>query len=547
MEKIIGENQEFIRLEVSRAEARKIFDERKQNYKIERLNDIPEDENITLYKNGEFTDLCRGEHVHYSQQVRAVKLLSIAGAYYRGSEKNKQLQRIYGTAFSSKVELDNYLKQLDEAKKRDHRRLGKELKLYMIDDEVGQGMILWLPNGAIIRNELQHFIADALVKHGYQQVFTPHIAKLDLFHTSGHFPYYKESQFPPLPDRVALDECIDEHKSAAEMFAELEAGTREGFLLKPMNCPGHVKIYSSEQRSYRDLPIRLAEFGTVYRWEQSGELNGMTRVRSFTQDDAHIFCRPEQLNDEINGCLSLVQLVFSTLGISEFRIRIGLRDKASDKYIGSDANWEAAEATLRKSAENLDVPFEEKEGEAAFYGPKIDFIVKDVISREWQLGTIQVDYNLPERFDLSYVGMDNQKCRPIMIHRAPFGSLERFVGLLIEHFNGDFPTWLAPEQVRLLPLNDEISNGSLNLQDKLKANGIRCGIDLHSDKLGAKIRRAELGKIPHMFIIGKKEAEMGYVSIRSRINSSFSGTLPVDDAISSLKNLIDAKILPEKF
>ncbi|MDR1255344.1 MAG: threonine--tRNA ligase [Puniceicoccales bacterium] len=546
MEKIIDENQEFVPREVSREEAKEFFEERGQTYKVERLRDIGAGEKVTLYTNGEFTDLCRGGHVSYSKQVKAVKLLSTAGAYYRGNEKNKQMQRIYGTAFPSKSELESYLAQVEESKKRDHRRLGKELKLFLIDDEVGPGMILWLPRGMIIRNELQNFIVGALTKQGYQQVFTPHIAKLGLFRTSGHFPYYKESQFPPLPDRETLDGSIGARKSVEEMFNELETGVREGFLLKPMNCPGHVKIYSSEQRSYRELPIRLAEFGTVYRWEQSGELNGMTRVRGFTQDDAHIFCRPDQLNGEISGCLQLVRLIFSTLGIVEFRVRIGLRDRDSGKYIGSDSNWQISEEALRRAAKNLAVPFEEKEGEAAFYGPKIDFIVKDVIGREWQLGTVQVDYNLPERFELTYIGEDNQRHRPIMIHRAPFGSLERFVGLLIEHFGGDFPTWLAPEQVRILTLNDKLSDFSITLQNRLREDGIRCNIDDHSEKLGAKIRRAELDKVPHVFIIGESEAKSNCVSIRSRISNKFSGVLPVSDALQFLKKLISDKALPEK-
>jgi threonyl-tRNA synthetase len=546
MVKIIGEDQEFICMEISREEAKRIFEERNQSYKVERLNDVPPGEKITIYTNGEFTDLCRGEHVRHSKQVKAVKLLSIAGVYYRGNEKNKQLQRIYGTAFPSKDALEDYLAQLEEARKRDHRKLGKDLKLFMIDDEVGPGMILWLPRGAIIRNELQNFILASLAKQGYQQVFTPHIAKLELFRTSGHFPYYKESQFPPLPDRETLNESIAQNKSANEMFHELETGGGEGFLLKPMNCPGHMKIYSSEPRSYRELPIKLAEFGTVYRWEQSGELTGMTRVRSFTQDDAHIFCRPDQLVGEISGCLQLVQLIFSTLGIVEFRVRIGLRASGSDKYIGSDENWKLSEDALRQAAKTLGVPFEETEGEAAFYGPKIDFVARDVIGREWQLGTVQVDYNLPERFDLSYVGKDNQKHRPIMIHRAPFGSLERFVGLLIEHFGGDFPTWLAPEHVRILTLNDDLLNFSQGLQGILRENGIRCGVDDHSEKLGTKIRRAELDRIPHVFVIGEKEAAANQVSVRSRIDGEFEGTFSVGDAVAFLKNLIDTKALPSK-
>lgn len=546
MRKIIAENQEFICKEVSREAAKEILQSKNQPYKLDRLNDIPDGESVTLYTNGEFTDLCRGPHIRYSKQIKAFKLLNIAGAYYRGDESNKQLQRIYGTAFPSKQELDKYLVQLEEAKKRDHRKLGKELKLFMIDDKVGQGMILWLPKGAIIKNELQNFILSALIKQGYQQVCTPHIAKLELFRTSGHFPYYKDSQFPPIPDRKELDKCIQSGESTNEMFTKLENGALDGFLLKPMNCPGHIRIYASEQRSYRDLPIRLAEFGTVYRWEQSGELSGMTRVRSFTQDDAHLFCRPDQLGKEIDGCLQLVRLIFSTLGINEFRVRIGLRDKSSNKYIGSDENWEAAESALRQAARTLGVAFSEQEGEAAFYGPKIDFIIKDVIGRDWQLGTVQVDYNLPERFDLTYIGEDNQKHRPVMIHRAPFGSLERFTGLLIEHFGGDFPTWLAPEQVRILSLNENVNQYGEQVQARLLQEDIRCTLDTRPENCGAKIRRAELEKIPHMFIVGDKEAQSGNVSVRSRINNEFDGVMTIETAIETLKNMITNKTLPTK-
>ncbi|MDR1401717.1 MAG: threonine--tRNA ligase [Puniceicoccales bacterium] len=543
MRKIIAENQQFTRKIVSREEAMAMMKLRNQPYKLERLADIPEGEEISLYSNGEFVDLCRGEHINSTGEIGAIKLLGIAGAYYRGSEKNKQLQRISGTAFASQGELDEYLNALEEAKKRDHRKLGKELKLFLISDEVGQGMILWLPRGAIIRKELQNFILEELEKHGYQQVFTPHIAKLGLFRTSGHFPYYKESQFAPLPDRLTLEKNISAGQSCEEMFSALEAGQAEGFLLKPMNCPGHIVIYMAEPRSYRDLPLKLAEFGTVYRWEQSGELSGMTRVRSFTQDDAHIFCTEQQLRDEISGCLSLVKVIFKTLGMEKFRVRIGLRAKNSDKYIGSDANWAAAEEVLRSAAGELEVPFEENEGEAAFYGPKIDFVVQDVIGREWQLGTVQVDYNLPERFNMSYIGPDNREHRPIMIHRAPFGSLERFVGLLIEHFGGDFPTWLAPEQVRIIPLGDSLVGYANTVCGELKAHGIRCSTDSSSDKLNAKIRRAEVEKIPHMFVLGPREADTSSVSIRSRVDKSFTGTLQLQDAIMHLRKLIDSRKL----
>ncbi|MDR1173533.1 MAG: threonine--tRNA ligase [Puniceicoccales bacterium] len=544
MLKIISEDQKFIKSVVSRDEAMTLIKSKNQTYKLERLADVPEGEEISLYSNGEFTDLCRGEHVNSTKEIGAIKLLSIAGAYYRGSEKNKQLQRISGTAFASKKELDKHLAMLEDAKKRDHRKLGKELKLFTIDDEWGQGMILWLPRGAIIRQELQNFILEELGKQGYQQVFTPHIAKLGLFKTSGHFPYYKESQFPPLPDRESLEKAVTSGESCKTTFDNLENGNADGFLLKPMNCPGHIMIYMSDQRSYRDLPFKIAEFGTVYRWEQSGELSGMTRVRSFTQDDAHIFCTQEQLHDEINGCLYLVKVIFKTLGMEKFRVRIGLRSKDSDKYIGSDENWIAAEKALRAAADELEVPFEVADGEAAFYGPKIDFIVQDVIGREWQLGTVQVDYNLPERFKMSYVGSDNKEYRPIMIHRAPFGSLERFVGLLIEHFGGDFPTWLAPEQVRIIPLNDDLTAHANGVSRALKAHGIRASVDGHSDKLNAKIRRAEVEKVPHMFILGPKEVETGMVSVRSRIDKNFTGTLKLPSAIEYLKKVIASRELP---
>lgn len=546
MRKIIAEDQKFIRRVVSREEAREIITQMGQPYKLSRLEDIPEGEEISFYSNGEFTDLCRGGHVASTKEIKAIKLLSVAGAYYRGSEKNKQLQRISGTAFASQKDLDEYLNLLEEAKKRDHRKLGKDLKLFTIDDRFGQGMILWLPRGAVIRKELQDFIWKELEKQGYQQVFTPHIAKLGLFRTSGHFPYYKDSQYPPIPDRVSLDQEIEEGKTAKELFDDLESGAMDGFLLKPMNCPGHVTIYKSEPRSYRELPIRLAEFGTVYRWEQSGELNGMTRVRSFTQDDAHIFCTDEQLHDEINGCLHLVKLIFNTLGMEKFRVRIGLRAKDSDKYIGTDESWQAAENALRTAARGLNVPFEESEGEAAFYGPKIDFIVQDVLGREWQLGTVQVDYNLPERFQMTYIGSDNKEHRPVMIHRAPFGSLERFVGLLIEHFGGDFPTWLAPEQVRLLALNDDVLGYCEQVSSQLRNEGIRVGIDRHADKLNAKIRRAELEKVPHVLVIGGKEAASHTVAVRSRISPTFNGTMSVEDVLDALKKDIAQRTLPQR-
>ena len=537
MRKITKENQRFERREMTRAEAEAFIRERGQDrYKLGRLADIPEGEAISFYTNGEFSDLCAGTHVRYTAQVKAFKLLSIAGAFHRGDEKNKQLQRIYGTAFATKDELEQHLARVEEAKKRDHRRLGKELKLFHIDEKVGQGLILWTPNGAVIRQELQTFISERLFATGYKQVFTPHIGNLDLYRTSGHFPYYKDAQFPPLVERDAIEMLSKEGCACGELMNRLESGAVQGFLLKPMNCPHHIRIFASQPHSYRDLPVRLAEFGTVYRWEQSGELNGMTRVRGFTQDDGHLFCTEDQVGQEVQGCLELVKIVLKTLGLGDYRVRVGLRAPGSDKYTGSAENWAKAEAACRAAAATLGVPFSEEQGEAAFYGPKIDFVVRDVIGREWQLGTVQVDFNLPERFDLSYIGADNKPHRPVMIHRAPFGSMERFVGILIEHFAGDFPTWLAPEQVRVMTLNDDLIPHGQKAVAELRAVGIRASLDEASDKLGAKIRRAELEKIPHMLVLGAKEIEAGVVSVRSRADKAMEGNMPLADFIAKVRS-----------
>ena len=546
MKKVIKENQRFERLEVSREEAVSMIKEMGQStYKLGRLDDIPAGETISFYRNGEFLDLCAGSHVSYTKKIKAFKLLNIAGSYHRGDSSQKQLQRIYGTAFASKDELSQYLQRIEEAKLRDHRVVGKDLGLFHIDEQVGQGLVLWKPNGAIIRQELEGFITEQLNLQGYSQVYTPHIGKLDLYRTSGHFPYYQDSQYPPIIHRECLEELAEEGCTCSELSNKLEKGEIDGYLLKPMNCPMHIRIFKSEQHSYRDLPVRLAEFGTVYRWEQSGELNGMTRVRGFTQDDAHLFIREDQLQDEIQGCLSLVKLVFSTLGMNDYRVRVSLRDPESDKYVGAPEAWDKAETALRQAVKTLGVDYEEELGEAAFYGPKIDFVVKDVIGREWQLGTVQVDYNLPERFDLSYVGKDNQNHRPVMIHRAPFGSMERFCGVLIEHFGGNFPTWLAPEQVRLLPMNDDLIPYAQSCLEKLKAKGVRASIDGQSAKLGAKIRKAETDKIPHMLILGKREAEEGKVSLRSRSNPNLDGPLIMDEIVTLITSEISSKSLPK--
>jgi len=573
MKKVIDENQAFVRKEVTREEAVQIIKQcGQEKYKLGRLADIPEGEKISFYQNGEFIDLCAGSHVKYTSKIKAFKLLSIAGAYHRGDEKNKQLQRIYGTAFASKEELAQHLERLEQAKQRDHRKLGRDLKLFVVDDDVGQGLILWTPAGSIIRQELQNFISDELRKQGYSQVFTPHIGKLALYKTSGHFPYYKESQFSPIIENEALSQILHEGCSCADMTARLDAVSAhfrdqinartgketitqdrvkadesllDGFLLKPMNCPHHIKIFASQPHSYRDLPVRLTEFGTVYRWEQSGELNGMTRVRGFTQDDAHLFCTEEQVAAEVLGCLSLVKIVLTTLGMSDYRVRVGLRDPDSNKYTGDAANWDKAEAACRAAAQTLGVPFTEEPGEAAFYGPKIDFVVKDVIGREWQLGTVQVDYNLPVRFDLSYIGADNQSHRPVMIHRAPFGSMERFCGVLIEHFGGDFPVWLSPEQVRLVPISDKVSEYSHDLLNQLKAAGIRASLDEHSDKLGAKIRRAEIDKVPYTLVLGAKEAEAKAVSVRSRAKGD-EGVIAFASFLERLVGEVKTKALQVK-
>jgi threonyl-tRNA synthetase len=573
MKKIADENQPFYRKEVSREEAVEIIKARGQErYKLGRLADIPADEKISFYQNGEFMDLCAGTHVRYSSKLKAFKLLSIAGAYHRGDEKNKQLQRIYGTAFPTKEELAQHLDRLEQARARDHRKLGKELKLFHIDEDVGQGLILWTPNGSIIRQELQDFIGGELRKQGYSQVFTPHIGKLELYKTSGHFPYYKESQFPPIFENESLAKAIGEGCACGDAFARLEAVSArlaaqinqrtgketiapdrvrpddqllDGFMLKPMNCPHHIKIFASQPHSYRDLPVRLAEFGTVYRWEQSGELNGMTRVRGFTQDDAHLFCTEDQVAAEVLGCLALVKVVLSTLGMHDYRVRVGLRDPDGKKFAGNPEQWDKAEAACRDAAKTLGVPFTEEPGEAAFYGPKIDFVIKDVIGREWQLGTVQVDYVLPVRFDLFYTGADNEKHRPVMIHRAPFGSMERFCGVLIEHFGGDFPVWLAPEQVRLVPISDKVNDYGAGLLAQLKAAGVRASLDTHSDKLGAKIRRAELDKIPYTLVLGGKEAEAQAVSVRSRAKGD-EGVMPFADYLARLKTEIATRALAEK-
>jgi len=542
MRKIVKAAAQFERLEMSREEALTVCGELGQDFKVEHIETgLADQESLSFYRQGEFMDLCRGRHVPNTGHIgKAFKLLSVAGAYWKGDSSRQQLQRLYATVFFDKKELAAYLEQLEQSKLRDHRVLGKKLGLFEIDDQVGSGLVLWKPRGAVVREELQKFISQHLKRQGYSQVFTPHIGKLGLYRTSGHFPYYQESQFPPLIDRDQMQKLADEGCSCSDLANMIQAGEVDGYLLKPMNCPHHIRIYASEKHSYRDLPIRLAEFGTVYRWEQSGELGGMTRVRGFTQDDAHLFVTEEQLSDEIAGCLDLVKIVLGTLGMENYRVRVGLRDPESDKYVGEQEQWERAEAACQQAAEAMGVDFTAERGEAAFYGPKIDFVVRDVIGRSWQLGTVQVDYQLPERFGLEYTGADNKPHRPVMVHRAPFGSMERFVGMLIEHFSGAFPLWLAPEQVRLLTVSEKSETYGREVQRQLEEAGFRATGDYRGQKLGAKIREAQIGLIPYMLVVGEKDAQNGTVTVRDRIEGDL-GAMSLAAAIAKLQAEIEAK------
>ncbi|MCA9229185.1 MAG: threonine--tRNA ligase [Planctomycetales bacterium] len=542
MRKIVKENERFERLELSPPEALDLCREMGQDFKVEHIETgLAEHQSLSFYRQGEFLDLCRGRHVPSTRYIgKAFKLLSVAGAYWKGDASRQQLQRLYATVFFEKQDLETYLKQMEEAKQRDHRVLGKKLGLFEIDEKVGSGLVLWKPRGAIIREELQNFISYHLKRQGYSQVFTPHIGKLELYRTSGHFPYYQDSQFPPLIDRDQMKKLSDDGCSCGDLANMLREGEIDGYLLKPMNCPHHIRIYASDKHSYRDLPIRLAEFGTVYRWEQSGELGGMTRVRGFTQDDAHLFVTEDQLGDEIAGCLELVKIVLGTLGMENYRVRVGLRDPDGDKYVGEAEQWDRAEAACQRAAEEMGVEYTVETGEAAFYGPKIDFVVRDVIGRQWQLGTVQVDYQLPVRFDLEYTGADNKQHRPVMVHRAPFGSMERFVGVLIEHFGGAFPLWLAPEQVRLMTVSEKSEDYAHKVRGLLDAAGLRATSDYRGQKLGAKIREAQLGLIPYMFVVGEKDAQNGTVTVRDRIEGDL-GAMPVEGAISKLQQEIEAR------
>jgi threonyl-tRNA synthetase len=609
MKKIVEKAEPFERFERPTAEGRGLCEDLKQKLKVEHIDDdLKKYPSLSFYRQGEFIDLCRGPHIPHAGKIGAFKVLNIAGAYWKNDSTRPQLQRLYATAFFNPKDLEAYLHRIEEAKKRDHRVLGKQLKLFTISQMVGSGLILWMPKGATVRGILETFIKDELLKRGYAPVYTPHIGRLELYRTSGHFPYYRDAQFPPMYSRPAagiLDLCqyrlamgaIDDkreheyveymkqahllppqYSQAKSQSEKLElihqfvlvllqdlhvtlpeyhkAATtpersdallkwlmdQEGFLLKPMNCPHHIHIYKAEPRSYRDLPVRLAEFGTVYRYEQTGELNGMTRVRGFTQDDAHLFIRPDQVEAEFRANIELVLFIFRTLGLNDYRVRLGFRDPASTKYVGIPEDWDTAQTALESIVKSLGMTYSVEPGEAAFYGPKADFVVQDCIGREWQLGTVQLDYNLPKRFELEYIGADNKPHRPIMIHRAPFGSMERFMGILIEHFAGAFPTWLAPEQVRVLTVSDKFREYGEKVEQQLRAKGLRVTGDYRPDKIGAKIREAQIDKIPYMLVIGEKEQTAGTVAVRARSEGD-RGVKPIAEFIDCIEREVRERLL----
>ncbi len=589
MAEIIKEDRPFVRCQMSREAGLAKVRAEGNRYKVDNAERAEGD--LSFYVTGQpgkhFEDLCRGPHLPSTGRIGAFKVTQVSGAYYRGDQNEAQLQRVYGTAWPSPKDLKQYLDQLEEARKRDHRKLGAELNLFTIDPLVGSGLVLWKPRGAVVRSRLEDFLRAELTRGGYQMVFTPQIGRLGLYRTSGHFPYYKESQFPPLyenrgqqllndlweairerpedgPVSPREQAILDELKVAdARVHTELTAeagraccGSRaealkaverqfeisDGFLLRPMNCPHHIRIYASEPRSYRDLPVRLAEFGTVYRYEQSGELSGMTRVRGFTQDDAHLFCRPDQLQAEIAGCVALTRKVLETLKLSDYRVRIGLRDPGSTKYVGSDENWALAEQAVRTAVRESGMTYSEEQGEAAFYGPKIDFVVKDCIGRDWQLGTVQVDYNLPQRFELEYIGSDNAAHRPVMIHRAPFGSLERFVGILIEHFAGEFPMWLAPVQAAVVSVSEKSAEYANRVHGELLAAGLRAEVDNSPEKIGPKKHAARKQKVPYIVVVGEKEAAEGSVNVNDRAGQTI-GTMPLGQFVERCRNEVETKAI----
>jgi threonyl-tRNA synthetase len=583
MQKIVDAAEPFDRFEASREEAIQLCSDLSQTLKTEHIRTgLAEHPTLSFYRQGEFVDLCRGPHIPHAGKIKAFKLTSVAGSYWKGDASNRQLQRVYGIAFFDKKDLKAHLEQIEEARKRDHRVLGKRLGLFTISSEVGPGLCLWLPKGAMIRATLEDFIKAELLRRGYQPVYSPHIGRVEMYETSGHFPYYRDSQFAPIFGHTAgqlVDywiRCLDPREAepapptpdderrlleAARVLGFDEKdfpinGTndqkrevlrrwekqQERFLLKPMNCPHHVQMYKAMPRSYRDLPVRLAEFGTVYRYEQSGELNGLLRVRGLTQDDAHLFCTPEQVEHEFKETLGLVKFVLEAVGLQDYRVQLSTRDPNSDKYVGSEELWASAEGILRKVLTEEKMPVVESPGDAAFYGPKTDFMVKDCLGREWQLGTVQLDYNLPNRFELEYTGPDNKPHRPVMIHRAPFGSMERFTGVLIEHFAGAFPLWLAPEQIRVLPLSEKSDDYATEVAGKLRQAGFRVATDLQSARVQAKIREAQMDLIPYMLVVGPKEAETNSVNVRCRIDGEL-GVMTLDAAIAKLSEERDKRTI----
>ena len=516
MLELVAKKEEIKRQDISKADALKMFGDRGEVYKTELISEL-EDGTITTYTQGSFTDLCRGPHLPNTSYLKAVKIMSVAGAYWRGDEKRKQLVRLYGITFPKKKMLDEYLALMEEAKKRDHRKIGKELELFTFSSAVGAGLPLWLPRGTQLRLKLEDFLKRIQKKYGYQQVMTPHIGGKQLYVTSGHYAKYGKDSFQPIHTPQEGEE----------------------FLLKPMNCPHHCEIFKAFPRSYKDLPLRFAEFGTVYRYEQSGELHGLTRVRGFTQDDAHLFCRPDQLKDEFLKVMDIIFIIFKALDFENFEAQISLRDKVNrDKYIGSEENWEKAESAIIEACQEKGLKAKIEYGEAAFYGPKLDFMVKDAIGRRWQLGTIQVDYNLPERFELEYTGEDNKKHRPVMIHRAPFGSMERFVAVLIEHTGGKFPLWLTPDQVAILPISEKFNDYANEVKRQLEAEDLSVLVDDRNEKIGRKIRDTELKRIPYMLIVGEKEAENSEVSVRKQ-GEGDKGSMKITTFAALLKGEIE--------
>lgn len=519
MLELAREKQEFCRINVSKQEALDHFSSIRENYKVELINDL-EDGKITYYKQGTFTDLCRGPHLPDTSYIKAIKLTSLAGAYWRGNEHNKMLTRVYGITFPKQKMLDEWIVLMEEAKQRDHRKIGKEMELFAFSQEVGAGLPLWLPKGAMLRDRLEAFLRKVQKQYGYQQVITPHIGNVNLYKTSGHYQKYGKDSF--------------------QVITTPQEG--EEFMLKPMNCPHHCEIYKTKPRSYKDLPLRFAEFGTVYRYEQSGELHGLTRVRGFTQDDAHLFCTPDQLKEEFMKVIDIIFIIFKALDFKDFTAQISLRDpKDTDKYIGTDENWEKAERAIIEAAAEKGLKTTVELGEAAFYGPKLDFMVKDAIGRKWQLGTIQVDYNLPERFQLEYTGADNQKHRPVMIHRAPFGSMERFVAVLIEHTGGKFPLWLAPDQAVILTVSEKSNDYARKLSELLNNSDIRTALDDRNEKIGRKIRDNELKKIPYLLVVGENEAKENRVAVR-RQGQGDMGSLTVDEFIEMIHREVDQQL-----